>query len=111
MNPREKGFTLIELMIVILIMGILVGVAVPVFVSARENAAEKVCQANVRAMKSAAGAYNAHYGSYPTSVGDLVPEFMEKVPVCPEVGTPDSYTFTGGGDSPPTISCSYHGEF
>jgi hypothetical protein len=65
----------------------------------------------MRAMESAVGAYNAQYGSYPTSVGDLVPEFMEKVPVCPEVGTLDSYTFIGGGDSPPTISCSYHGEF
>ncbi|WP_287152639.1 prepilin-type N-terminal cleavage/methylation domain-containing protein [Candidatus Solincola tengchongensis] len=111
MLSDERGFTLIELMIVILIMGILVGIAVPVFVSARSNAAEKVCQANVRAMKSAAGVYNARYGSYPTSIGQLVPEFMEEVPICPEVGTPTSYTFIGGGEAPPTISCSFHGEF
>ncbi len=111
MFSTERGFTLVELMIVILIVGILVGIAVPVFVSARGNAADKVCRANVRVLKSAVGVYNARNGSYPTSIEELVPEFVSRVPQCPEVGTPDSYTFIGGGDAPPTISCAFHGEY
>ncbi|MDI7253106.1 MAG: prepilin-type N-terminal cleavage/methylation domain-containing protein [Actinomycetota bacterium] len=111
MFSKEDGFTLVELMIVILIVGILVGIAVPVYVAARDNASEKVCRANVRMMESAIGVYNARYGTYPTAVGELVPEFMEEVPICPQVGNPGSYTFIGGGETPPAISCSYHGEF
>ena len=106
------GFTLIELMIVILIVGVLVGIAVPVFINARANASERTCQANVRILKSACGAFNVSYGTYPSDVGDLVPGFLEKTPTCPEVGRTDSYRFEGGGgDTPPQVSCVYHGTF
>ena len=99
-------------MIVILIVGILVGIAVPVFINARANASSKVCQANVRMLKSACGAFNVSYGTYPADVGDLVPEFLERTPTCPEVGTTESYFFEGGGgDAPAVISCAYHGTF
>ncbi len=109
---KERGFTLIELMIVILIVGILVGIAVPVFVSARASASRRVCQANIRTLKSACGAFNVSTGTYPSDVGDLVPEFLEKTPTCPELGTTDSYHFEGGGgNTPPVISCGYHGTF
>lgn len=111
MSWGEQGFTLVELMIVILIVGILVGVAVPVYVAARSNASEKVCLANMRMIRSAVGVYETSCGTYPTALGELVPEFMEAIPICPEVGTPDSYTLVGGGNAPLTISCSYHGEF
>lgn len=109
---NDKGFTLIELMIVILIVSILVGIAVPVFVSARASASKRVCQANVRTLKSACGAFNASHGFYPGGMDDLVPEFLERTPTCPEAGGTDSYHFIGGGmETPPQISCEYHGTF
>jgi prepilin-type N-terminal cleavage/methylation domain-containing protein len=59
MFRKTEGFTLVELMVVVLIIGILVAIAVPVFLNASANAQAKSCQANQRTIIGAISTYNA----------------------------------------------------
>jgi type IV pilus assembly protein PilA len=48
MGDEERGFTLIELMVVVLVIAILLAVAIPTFLGARERANDRAAQSNLR---------------------------------------------------------------
>ena len=60
----EKGFTLIEMLIVIIILGILLAIAVPAYLKFKDRANNAAAQANIRAMVPAVEAYNADFNGY-----------------------------------------------
>ena len=56
---NQKGFTLVELMVVVVIIGILIAIAVPAYNKVTGNAEAKACQANQRTIEGAIRMYNA----------------------------------------------------
>ena len=102
---RQEGFTLIELMVVILIIGILVAIAVPVFFSARSSAEDGACQDNLRTIDGAIMTYSAATGGgYPAAVADMVPNYLREEPECPVGGY-----YTLAGAAPPRAVCPNQG--
>lgn len=63
---KQKGFTLVELVVVIAILGILAGIAIPRFMSATETARGAKTVADLRTLESAAVMYYAKTGVVPT---------------------------------------------
>jgi len=84
----EKGFTLVELMVVVVIIGVLVAIAIPIFNNVSGNAKDKACAANVRTLSGLAAMYHAQNDEYPDSVQDLLDsDLLQENIECPWGGT------------------------
>ena len=102
----ERGFTLVEIMIVVLIIGILLAIAVPNFVRARESSRARSCVANLKQIDAAKEQYamdNNLSNGATCVMEDLVPTYLKSQPSCPSGGT---YTVGAIGTNP---TCSIGG--
>ncbi len=105
MFKKEEGFTLVELMVVVLIIGILVAIAIPVFNAASNNARLKTCHGNMRTIEGAVEQYLAAEPNNVRStcngsgwVGVLVgaTSYIKSQPYCPSgltAGGNAAYTY------------------
>src|SRR5712672_2207071 len=73
MRNRQKGFSLIELLIVVAIILIIAAIAIPNLLRAKMSANEASAVATMRTLNTSAVAYSTTYGSYPTHLTDLGP--------------------------------------
>jgi len=75
----EQGFTLVELMIVMLIIGILAAIAIPSYVSSIKSAREAVLREDLHVMRQAIDSYTMDKEKAPESLDDLVSSGYLKV--------------------------------
>jgi len=69
LKRKDEGFTLVELLVVVVIIGVLVAIAIPMYGSYRKGAANKSAQSDVRGGITAVEQYYAENGNtYPTTV-------------------------------------------
>jgi general secretion pathway protein G len=116
-RSTERGFTLVELMVVVAVIGVLATIAIPLYVSVQARGRIAKAQADARTLASAVGVYGAHMGGIPTALtqlttvatnsqGNRAGPFMKSVPIPPggwaysyaaniSAGT---YTITSTGD-------------
>ena len=70
-NRSTKGFTLVEIMIVVVIIGLLAAMAIPAFQKVRQNSIEKTLVNDARQIASAANQYMLEYGLSTFSIGAI----------------------------------------
>lgn len=81
---NKKGFSLMELMIVVVIMGILIAVAIPLYGAITTNAKNSTCESNIDTIRSAAVAYSNGTGmTLTTDNWKEVLQFDNGIPKCP----------------------------
>ena len=82
----KKGFTLIEIMIVVAIIAILAAVAIPNFISYRKTSQMNACIANQEQIRTACEAYYIKNSKYPATPADLAKVedggFLKTEPKC-----------------------------
>jgi prepilin-type N-terminal cleavage/methylation domain-containing protein len=118
MKRNNKGFTLVELMVVLLIIGILVAIAIPIYNKTTDNAYQKTCFANQRTIEGAAAQWAAdndktlkdsalsNNGWVTELVGD--DKYIANEPICKKGGTDHHYTWNSTTGK---VECTEHGHF
>lgn len=89
---NQRGFTLLELLIVVAILGILTAVAIPRFQQAPQKAREAVLKTNLHTMREAFDQYFADKAAYPESLEVLVEEgYLRAIPIDPLTGSSSTW--------------------
>ena len=117
-SRRERGFTLVELMVVVAVIGVLATIAIPLYSNMLARGRIAKAQADARTLASAVSVYSAHMGRIPSALTQLTMvvtnptgqpggPFLAAVPAAPGgwgtyVYTPNvaagTYTITNSGD-------------
>ena len=89
LHPSQKGFSLIELIVVVTIIGILASIALVNVRTAQRKARESALRANLFEMRKAIDNFYADKQRYPTDLNELVPNYIRGIPKDPITMQPD----------------------
>ena len=104
---RQRGFTLLELIIVVAMIGILASIAVPALIQMPIRAKEAVLKTNLRAIREALEQHYADKGRYPATLEELVPKYLKTIPRDPFVKSSSQWVLVyeeESEDEPPPFS-------
>jgi len=91
-RKHEAGFTLVELMIVMAIIGVLVVMAIPRYATAIRHAREAVLKEDLQTMRAAIDSYTMDKQKAPQSLDDLVQEgYLKEIPEDPFTHAKDTW--------------------
>ncbi len=94
-SKRESGFTLVELMVVMLIIGVLAAIAIPSYVASVKNAKEAVLKEDLHVMRNAIDSYTMDKEKAPQSMDDLVQSgYLREIPKDPMTHSSETWVTT-----------------
>ena len=95
LNKMFKGFTLVELLVVLSILALLLTLAVPRYFNSIEKAKDATLKQDLNTLRESIDKYYGDNGKYPNTLDDLVDrKYIRKLPIDPITEKTDTWIFT-----------------
>jgi general secretion pathway protein G len=94
-SKSQQGFTLVEMIVVVAVLGILVAIVIPALLTAVDRSRQRRSMADMTNIAKANGMYQVDAGRFVAALADLQPNYMQIVPANDAWGNAFQYTPAG----------------